>query len=184
MRILSLAIPAVLAGFVVCAQAATILPGTQISVRPDQPIEVAHWDQGRIYSAHTTRDVYARDGDVAIPAGSQVELVVRKTGPDEYALDLESITANGRRYALDATGPQYHMPRAEYDNGGGLVGAIQGAIAGAQGENVQTHGREIHVPPDAELRFQVQEPLHIVQWPDPGYSNNGHHYHHDQDWYR
>jgi len=183
MRKCLLALPALL----LCslpAFADTILPGMDIQVRPDQPIDVARWDRGRIYTAHVTRDVVAQDGDIAIPRGSEAELIVRQVGPEELALDLESITVKGRRYALDTTGPQYHMPQATRDQGSGLLGTIVGALAGANGEQVQPRGEHIRVPADALLTFRLQEPLHVVNWGDPGYQEGGYHYHHDHDWYR
>ncbi len=162
----------------------TIPPGTQIPVRTDTGIEVARWDRGRIYPGHVAQDVYSRDGSVAIRRGAPAELIVRQVGPDQLALDLESVTVNGTRYALDITGPQYNMPRNSYDNGSGLVGSIVGAIAAANGEQVETHGAGIRVPGDTVVTFQLQQPLHVVTWGDPGYQNGEYHYHHDRDWYR
>jgi hypothetical protein len=159
-----------------------IPPGTQIQVRTEGPIMVARWDRGRIYQARVDRDVLARDGDLAIPRGAICELTVRQIGPDQMALDLESITVNGRRYVLDTTGPEFNTNRGEYQNGAGLVGNIIGAITG-QG-NVEYHGNRIRVPAGSEITFQLQAPLHVVNWQDPGYENNGEHYHHEHDWYR
>lgn len=179
-----LAIPALLLGMQVPMLADTLVPGTQIPVRPDGPVDVSHWDRGRIYPAHVARDVFARDGDVAIHRGAPAELIVRQIGPGQYTLDLESVTVNGRRYAMDATGPEFNAHRGDYDNGNGLVGSIIGAIAGANGEQVEPRGGHIMVPADALLTFQLQVPLHMVGWGDPGYRNGESHYHHDHDWYR
>src|SRR5579884_3198557 len=110
MRRILWAVPALFVVVQVAGLAATILPGTEIPVRPDQPIDVNHWDRGRIYPAHVARDVFARDGDVAIPRGSQAELIIRQTGPGQYSVDLESITVNGQRFVMDTAGPQYNMP--------------------------------------------------------------------------
>jgi hypothetical protein len=66
------AVPAILIGMHSAAIADTVLPGTEIAVRTDQPVEL-HWDRGRIYPAHVARDVVARDGDVAIPRGASAE---------------------------------------------------------------------------------------------------------------
>jgi len=99
------------------------------------------------------------------------------------ALDLESLTVNGMRYTMDTTGPQFNMPRNDYDNGGGLVGSIIGAISGGQVQ-VETRGNEVRVPAGSTVTFQLQEPLHVVSWNDPGYMRNGQHYHRDGDWYR
>jgi hypothetical protein len=179
-----LALSIVVLGMQVSGLADTVAPGTQIEVRADNTINVSKWDRGRIYPAHIARDVYARDGDVAIPRGSYAELIVRQSGPDQLALDLESITVNGRRYALDTAGPEFNARRHDYDNGAGVVGNIIGAIAGAAGADIETHGRELRVPAGAVVRFQLQEPLRVVNWADPGYENRGYHYHRDHDWYR
>lgn len=178
------AIPAILIGLQVPMMADVVLPGTDIHVRADSPIDVARWDRGRIYPAHVVRDVVARDGDVAIPRGAQAELIVRQVGPGQLALDLESVTVNGQRYAMDTAGPQYNMPETEYNNGGGVVGAIIGAIAGANGEQVEPNGAEIRVPAGSVVTFQLREPMHIVGWGDPGYMNGRSHYHREHDWYR
>jgi hypothetical protein len=170
-------IPALLIGLQISAKADTVLPGTEIPVRTDAPIHVSQWDRGRIYMGNVARDVVARDGDIAIPAGSPVELIVRQIGPQDMTLDIESITVNGRRYAIDTTGPNFNTQA--YNNGTGIVGAIVGAISGAQ-----TQGAEIRIPPETVLRFQLQQPLHLVNWRDPGYEHGGYHYHHEHDWYR
>lgn len=177
-----LAIPLILAGMQFAARADTIPPGTQLEVRPDGPVTVSKWDRGRIFTAHVARNVFARDGDVAIPEGSYAEMIVRQVGPDQMMLDLESVTVNGHRYVMDATGPEFNTDA--YHNGGGLVGSIVGAIAGATGGAVEYQGQRINVPAGAMLKFQLQAPLHVVGWEDPGYTNNGNHYHRDHDWYR
>jgi len=89
------------------SRADTVLAGTQIQVRPDTEIHVSKWDRGRIYTGHVSRDIPAADGDVAIPRGSNVELIVRQLGPERMAIDIESVTVNGRRYVLDSSGPQF-----------------------------------------------------------------------------
>jgi hypothetical protein len=177
MRNLQWLIPAALLTFGFSARADTIPPGAQIPVRIDNTIAVHEWDKGRIYPGRVARDVFARDGDVAIPEGSYAELIVRRNGPDQMMIDIESVTVNGRRYVLDTSGPQFNT-RA-YENGGGLVGSIVGAIAG-----VETGGGEIRVPGGSVLNFQLQAPLHVVDWQDPGYDQRGYHYHRDNDWYR
>lgn len=175
------AAPALLIAMQICASAAFIPPGTQIQVRTDQPIDVHTWDRGRIYPAHVAQNVYSPHGDLAIPEGSYAELIVRQIGPDRMALDLESVTVNGARYAMDTTGPNF--PANNYNNGGGLLGNIVGAISNGHVQ-VQTQGNGIMVPPSSVLTFQLQQPLHVVTWNDPGYMHDGYHYHHDGDWYR
>ena len=184
MKALLLAIPVVLVGMQSAVFADTILPGTEIQVRPDNPVDVSSLDRGRVYPAHVVRDVVARDGDVAIPRGALAEIIVRRMGPDQFILDLESVTANGRRYVMDTSGPQYNMPQQEQENGTGLVGNIIGAIAGANGDRVEPRGAEIRVPAGSLIRFQLQQPLHTAGWNDPGYDQRGQHHHRDHDWYR
>jgi hypothetical protein len=106
-----------------------------------------------------------------------VELIVRQREGDRMAIDLESITIDGRRYVLDASGPQFHT--SEYENGGGLLGAIVGSIPG-----VRVEGGDIEIPANTVLTFQTRAPLHVVDWQDPGYDREGRHYHRDPDWYR
>jgi hypothetical protein len=162
-----------------------IPPGSRIQVRNDGPVTVARWDRGRIYSGHVDSDVYSNDGDLAIPRGAQAELIVRQIGDGQLALDLESITVNGRRYVLDATGPQFNMDQQQYDQGAGIVGSILGAIAG-NGSHVQYEGDQIRVPARSEITFQLQQPLRVANWGDGGYYRHNYHYHQDQNhgWYR
>jgi len=167
------------------AQGRDFVPsGTQIRVHVQGPIDVARWDRGRIYPARVESDVYANDGDLVIPRGSNCELIVRQAGPDQLALDLESITAGGRRYVLDASGPQFNMNENQYNNGGGVIGNILGAIAG--NGNVQYQGDHIRVPAGSDITFQLQQPLRVAHWGDEGYDRGGSHYHHEENhgWYR
>lgn len=77
-------IPALL----ICSQlpvlAEVIVPGTEILVRPETTIHVATWERGRIYPAYVSRDVFAKDGSVAIPRGAQAELIVQETALDNW----------------------------------------------------------------------------------------------------
>lgn len=161
-------------------------PGTEIRVRTDGPVTVANWDRGRIYTAHLATDVWGDDRNVAIPRGANCEIIVRQVAPGELALDLESLTVEGRRYAMDAAGPQFNMNQEQYNSGAGIIGNIIGAITGTQGQNVQYKGDRINVPAGSEITFRLQQPLRIVDWRDEGYSNKGNHYHRDANhgWYR
>src|SRR5678816_577441 len=80
-------------------QARTIIDAdTTLQVRTNDAIDVKTAD-GLIYKGTIDQDVLDRDGLVAIPEGSTVELMARKSG-DEMTLDLESVTVNGQRYAV------------------------------------------------------------------------------------
>ena len=158
--------------------------GTEISVHTEGPVTVAKWDRSRIYQAEVEHDVYNRDGNVVIPRGSHCEMIVRQVAPQQLTLDLESITVDGRRYVLDAAGPELNMDRNQYNNGAGIVGNILGAIAG--NANVEYQGDEIRVPAGAELTFNLQQSLRIATWRDEGYDRDGYHYHNEENhgWYR
>ena len=181
-----LAIPLVLIGVQFPGLAETILPGTQIEVRSETPITVSAWDRGRIYPGVVARDVFDRAGNITIPRGARAEFIVRQTGPGQLALDVESVEVNGNRYVVDTAGPQFNMPQTDYDNGSGVIASIMSAIDPQPGDNVhvEVRGHELHVPDGTVIRFQLQEPLHVATWTDPGYQDNGNHYHHDNDWYR
>jgi hypothetical protein len=174
-----LALPIILGGIHVTAWAAVVPRGTEIPVRTDNPVMVSKWDRGRIYPGHVANDVHARNGSVAIPQGAYAELIVRQTGPNQLVLDLESVTVNGTRYAMDTSGPEFNANRGVYDNGGGLIGNIVGAITG-----VETRGQAIRVPAGSVIRFQLDAALRVVNWADPGYMDRGNHYHREHDWYR
>lgn len=112
MRILTWIVPTLLFGVQICASAATILPGTQIAVRTDRPIDIHIWDPGQRYPAHVAQNVFAGNGDLAVPAGSPAVLMVRESSPSQMELDVEFITVNGARYTLDTTGPRFQAKGA------------------------------------------------------------------------
>src|ERR1700680_523702 len=99
-----LATPVVLLALHLSARAAEIPPGTEIAVRTAETIALKRSDLGRIYPAVVDRDVYAADGELVIPRGSPAEVIVRQIGPDEFAVDLDSVTVDGRRYVVNAPG--------------------------------------------------------------------------------
>jgi len=177
----------------------TIDPGTNITVRTNQWIR-ANADDGRIYNGFVQQDVVDHNGNLAIPRGSNVELVVRRMSRNELTLDLDSVMINGERYGIrgeDLVGSQNdsgigaNRRTGEYLGGGAVLGAIIGAIAGggkgaaigaaggaAAGAGVQvfTRGRNIDVPAESLLTFQLERPLRAGVY-DEGYMRNGLHYH-------
>src|ERR1700680_1893445 len=97
-------IPGLFLAFQVSARADEIAPGTEITVRTNERIDLDRFDRGRIYPAVVDRDVRATDGDLVIPRGPPAELIVRQVGDHDLALDLESVTVNGHRYVVNAPG--------------------------------------------------------------------------------
>jgi len=129
--------------------------------------------------------VLDRSGKVAIPAGSDVDLIVRSTSDRELTLDLDTITVNGQRYTVDTEdsvtttsqgkdGIGANGRTGKYVGGGALLGAVIGAIAGGgkgaaigagagaaagAGTQILTRGRNVSVPTESLLTFRLQEPL-------------------------
>ena len=84
--------------------------GTVIPVRTNEAIEVERSDN-RVYTGVVDRDVRGDDGRLAIPQGSNVELIVRTISDNDLVIDLESVVANGQRYAIRGAGhPALHRP--------------------------------------------------------------------------
>jgi hypothetical protein len=194
---------------VVLAQADRVPAGTEIPVRTNQTIDLKDARDGRIYTGVVERDVLDSSGRVAIPRGSNAELVVRSINSSERAVDLESITVGGNRYVVAATGADTPVTTekdgvgknkrtAKYVGGGAVIGSIIGAIAGggkgaaigaiaggAAGAGAQTitRGRDIHVPAESLLTFRLDHPLILSHSGDNGYTRNGQHYHRYQYYY-
>lgn len=175
-----------------------IPPGTQVTVRSDITVDVRAAD-GRIFPGHVAGDVVAPDGRLVIPRGAPAELIVRRIGHNEFAIDLESVTVEGRRYAIDSSdADRIHAKgngarTGEYAGGGAVVGTILGAIlgggkgaaigaaaGGAAGATaaVTTRGERVYVPAESILTFRIERPLDIH--PDAGYDRDGNHYHRDE----
>ena len=185
---------------------ATIDADTTLKVRTTEPIDVKTAD-GLIYKGTIDEDVLDRNGEVAIPEGSTVELMARKSG-DEMTLDLESVTVNGQRYAVLAdqstvgtTGQLGAGARtigankdtAVYVGGGALLGTIIGAIAGGgkgaaigaavgaaggAGAQIVTKGRTLTLPSESLITFRLARRLN-VNVEDTGFDRDSRHYHRD-----
>jgi hypothetical protein len=117
-----------------------------IPIRTSESIDARAAD-GRVYAGVVDQDVFDVNGRVAIPRGSAAELIVKKSGSD-LSIDLESLTIDDRRYAVNAntnavgtTGVGETIENgagtigankdtATYIGGGALLGTIVGAITG------------------------------------------------------
>src|SRR5262245_42176703 len=77
--------------------APTLAAGTVINVRTNEAIKTN--DSGEVYTATVEENVIGRNGSVAIPRGSDVDLVVKEVGND-LVLDLDSVNINGRQYSI------------------------------------------------------------------------------------
>jgi hypothetical protein len=188
------------AGTITNIHAETIASGTVVTVRTDTDIDTRDTGNGRVYSGVVNKDVYDGDNRIAIPKGSDVELMVRDTGKRSLALDLDAIVIKGRRYSVvtydvtkhgeDKDGVGANGRTAKYVGGGALFGTILGAVAGGgKGAGIgalaggaagaigqtATRGSKVHVPAETVLTFQLEQPLSLV--PDNGYIKDRRHYH-------
>lgn len=143
-------------------------PGTTIPVRMNQAIDVERRDN-RVYYGTVNQDVRGENGRVAVPRGSNAELIVRVAPDNDLILDLESVVVNGQRYGIK-TDPN----RVESERNNSLVGAIVGAINGGQ-----ARGRAVRIPRDAVVTFRLERPLDMGV-ADRGVMRDQYHYH---DWY-
>jgi hypothetical protein len=178
----------------------TIDAGTTITVRTNEEINASNSD-GRVFSGVVDQDVLNRSGNVAIPRGADVEMLVKSVANKQVALDLESVTINGQRYGIQGQDGVVSTQRADglgankrtgkYVGGGAAIGAIVGAIAGGgkgaaigggigaaagAGTQVLTRGKGVNVPAESLVTFRLQQPLQTGS-ADSGFRRNGRHYH-------
>jgi hypothetical protein len=166
--------------------------GSEISVRTNETIDSATATEGQTFDAQVTRDARDAAGAVVIPRGSSARVVIKSAskggrfrGASDLVLDLQSVSINGRSYAIDTVevskkgkaGVGANKRTAEYAGGGAAVGAIIGAIAGggkgaAIGAGagagagalaqVLTKGKAIKVPAESVLTFSLDKPLQVT----------------------
>lgn len=170
------------------ASAKVIPVGTEIEVRTNDAIDSKTASVGQKFSAVINQDVMDSTGALAIPKGSDAELVIRSasggsmSSASSLALDLDSVTLAGRRYMVTTTdvresgkqGIGANKRTAEMAGGGAALGTLIGAIAGkgkgaaigavvggaagATGE-VLTKGKEVRVPSETLLNFRLERDL-------------------------
>ena len=128
-----------------------IEPGTNIAVRTGEGIDVDRRDD-RVFRGVVDQDVRGENGRLAIPRGSQVDLVVRVAPDNDLIIDLNSVTVNGQRFAI-ATDPN----RQESQRDNTLVGAIIGAVSGQE-----VRGRAVHIHADTVLNFRIDRPMEMA----------------------
>ncbi len=168
-----------------------VLPtGTEIAIRTNETIDSRNARVRQTFNAQVAQDVLGSSGEVLIPKGSDASLILRelssggKTGSPELALDLDSMTVQGRRYTVSTTdlekrgnqGIGKNRRTAEMVGGGAALGTLLGAIAGggkgaaigavagaAAGGTAQvlTKGKEVKVPAETVLKFKLDQPLDL-----------------------
>ena len=177
--------------------------GTTLQVRTTEPIDTESMD-GRIFTGTIENDVRDTQGRMAIPRGATAELVVRRDADNDLVLDLDSVTVNGRRYGVDATGNRVgggidiknsgigaNKETARNVGGGALLGAILGAVIGGgdgaaagaaagaavgAGAQILTKGRRVNVPAETLLSYKLQSDINL-DVRDSGFDREGRHFH-------
>jgi len=169
----------------------TVPAGTAISVRTNEAVDSRNASEGQTFSAVVVDDVKGSSGEILIPKNSNAQLVIRKvatggtTGSPELTLDLNSVTVNGRNYIVSTadvnkqgnSGIGKNKRTAEMVGGGAVLGTLLGAIAGgrkgavigavagaAAGGTAQvlTKGKEVKVPAETVLKFQLDQPVTLT----------------------
>lgn len=172
-------------------ETAKVIPsGTEISVRSNETIDSKTAAVGQHFLAGIERDILDSSGALAIPKGSDAELVIRKTvggsttTASELVLDIDSVTVSGRRYLVSTgdvaekgkQGLGANKRTATMVGGGAAIGALIGAIAGqgkgaaigaavgagaGAGGQVLTKGKEVRVPAETVMNFKLDKDLRL-----------------------
>ncbi len=169
------------------SRSGTIPAGTEIVVRTIDPIEARRPDPRQHFLASVEQDVLDASGNVVIPRGSPAHLIVHEVAGGELALDLRSVSVNGRRLILnneDITNTRVrdglgaNKRTGAFVGGTALLGTVFGAIAGGgkgaaigalagagagAGAEVITRGSALHIPSETILRFRLDHPVYLYQ---------------------
>ena len=172
------------------AREVVIPTGTNISVRTNENIDSSNASVGQKFSGMIAEDVTDSSGGVAIPKGSNADLVIRNistggiTSAPELTVDLASVEVHGRRYVVNTAdlkqsngqGIGANKRTAEMVGGGAALGTLIGAIAGqgkgaaigaaagaaaGAGTQILTRGKEVKVPAESVLQFKLEQPLRL-----------------------
>jgi hypothetical protein len=169
-------------------QKVTIPAGTTLAVRLVDAIDSERNQPGETFRA-TLNSPLAVDGEIAIPAGYDVEghLVDVKSagkfaGQSVVVLQLDRISVGGRSYSVQTDqykrqGSSRGKNTAEKVGAGAAIGAIIGGLAGGGkgagigaaaggglggGVQAATKGQQIKLPSETVLNFTLQNPLTVI----------------------
>jgi hypothetical protein len=169
--------------------------GTELVVRTVETIDSRNASADQTFSAIVEQEVTNASGRVIVPEKSSAQLMIRQmssggaTGGPEMALDIQSITVDGRRYVVSTrdltlesdTGIGKNKRTAEAIGGGAALGTIIGAIAGGgkgaaigvlvgaaggAGAQVLTRGRDVRVPAETVLKFRLDRAVTLEPEPE------------------
>ena len=169
-------------------QKVTIPTGTSMSIRLVDAIDSETAQPGQTFHA-TLDSPLAVDGDIAVPAGYDVEghiVAVQSAGKFQgkslLTLQLDRITVGSMIHSIQTD--QYHREgssrgknTAEKVGAGAVIGAIIGGIAGGGkgagigaaagggiggGVQAATKGQQIKLPSETVLNFTLQAPVSVI----------------------
>ena len=166
--------------------------GTEISVQTDETMDGSTAADGQIFAADVTESVKDADGKIVIPAGAKAQVIIKSLtqggkikGQADLLLDLQSVSIDGRQYALSTAdleekgraGLGKNKRTAEFVGGGAAIGGVIGALfGGAKGAAIGagagagggvlgqavTRG-DIRVEAETILTFKLDMPLKVVE---------------------
>ena len=171
----------------------TVPSGTTMAVRLVDAISSETAQPGQTFHA-TLDSPLATEGDIAIPAGYEIEGHVvdvksagKFAGKSELVLQLDRMTVGGKSYNLQTdqykrAGSSRGTNTAEKVGAGAAIGAIIGGLAGGGkgagigaaaggglGGGVQAAGKgqQIKLPTETVLNFTLQSPLTVTEAEGP-----------------
>jgi hypothetical protein len=166
----------------------SIPSGTTLSVRMIDSIDTGRNQPGDMFHASLYSPITI-DDQVVIPEGADVTGRIvelkdagRFAGQPQVALELASLSMNGRSYTIvtdryTQQGPSRGARTAKTVGSGAAIGAIIGAIAGGGkgaaigaatgagvggGVEAATKPKQVHIAPEALLSFRLQSPLTVT----------------------
>ncbi len=171
--------------------------GTTLTIRMIDSVDSSVNQPGEIFRASLENPIVSGDR-VVVPKGADVytRLVSSSSagkfsGKSELHMELVKLDFQGKSYPLvsstySISGDSRGKNTAEKVGGGAVIGAIIGAIAGggkgaAIGAGVggagggvyqaATHGKQVRIPSETKLDFQLDQPLTVYVMPRDGSSD-------------
>jgi len=169
----------------------TIPSGSTISIQMIDSVDSSVNQAGEIFHASLDAPLVV-DDEVVVPRGADVYVRLvsssqagRMTGKSELHLELIKLEFRGQSYSLVSStyslaGSSRGKGTAEKVGGGAILGTVLGAIAGggkgaaigagvgAAGGGVwqaSTKGKEVRIPSETKLDFQLDQPVTVTVRP-------------------
>jgi len=171
-------------------------PGTTVTIRMIDRVDSSVNRVGEIFHASLEAPIVV-DNEVVVPRGADVYVRLvsassagRMSGKSELHLELIKLEFHGQSYPLvsstySLTGSSRGKNTAEKVGGGAALGAIIGALAGggkgaaigagvgAAGGGIYqgaTRGKQVKIPAETKLDFQLDQPVTITVVPRSTYA--------------